>query len=87
MAVRAIADCGMRNAECGLNNPPFAIRNPQCLRRAQGAIEYAVLLAIVVAALVGMSIYMKRALSGKWRAVGDGFGFGRQYEPRVTRVQ
>lgn len=49
------------------------------------AIEYAVLLAIIVAALVGMSVYLKRALSGKWRDVGDAFGYGRQYEPKITQ--
>jgi Flp pilus assembly pilin Flp len=52
----------------------------------QSAIEYAVLIAVVVAALVGMSVYTKRALMGKWRTVGDSFGYGRQYEPRVTQV-
>lgn len=44
------------------------------------SIEYAVLIAIVVAALIVMSLYIKRTLSGKWRQVGDGFGYGRQYE-------
>jgi len=48
------------------------------------AMEQAVLITVVVAALVGMSFYIKRALSGKWRDVGDSFGFGRQYEPGVT---
>ena len=43
------------------------------------SIEYAVLVAVVVAALIGMAVYVKRALSGKWRSVGDTFGQGRQY--------
>jgi len=54
--------------------------------QGQSAIEYAVLAAIVAAALVGMSVYTKRALAGKWRAVGDTFGYGRQYEPGITVV-
>lgn len=54
--------------------------------RGQTAVEYAVLAAIVAAALLGMAVYTKRALSGKWRQVGDTFGFGRQYEPGVTTV-
>jgi len=37
-----------------------------------------------VAALISMAVYTKRALSGKWRGVGDTFGHGRQYEPGVT---
>lgn len=49
--------------------------------RASFSIEYALLLAIVVAVLIGMSVYMKRALCGKWRSVGDTFGQGRQYQP------
>ena len=53
---------------------------------AQSAVEYAVLIAIVVAALVGMSVYAMRALSGKWRQAGDTFGYGRQYEPTKTVV-
>ena len=54
--------------------------------RGQSVIEYAVLIAVAVAALVGMSVYTKRALMGKWRTVGDTFGSGRQYEPGVTTV-
>ena len=53
----------------------------------QSAVEYAVLVAIVVAALVGMAVYTKRALCGKWRDVGDTFGHGRQYEPGTTVIR
>jgi len=52
--------------------------------RGQSAIEYAVLIAVAAAALVGMSVYTKRALDGKWRGVGDSFGYGRQYDPVST---
>ena len=48
------------------------------------AIEYAVLIAIVVAALIGMQVYIKRAVCGRWRGAADVFGYGRQYEPGVT---
>ncbi len=48
-------------------------------RRSFLSIEYAVMIAIIIAALIGISIYIKRGLSGKWREVGDTFGFGRQY--------
>ena len=55
-------------------------------RSGQSVIEYAVLIAVVAAAIIGMSVYSKRALMGKWRSVGDAFGSGRQYEPGVTSV-
>lgn len=64
----------------------MAVTAIQNRRRGQTALEYAVLIAVVVAALVGMSIYVKRSLSGKWREVGDTFGHGRQYEPGTTLV-
>ena len=50
-------------------------------RRGAFSLEYAVLIVVVAAAMVGMAIYMKRALMGKWRSVGDTFGHGKQYEP------
>ena len=48
-------------------------------------VEYAIMGAVLVAALLGMLVYVQRGLQGKWREVGDSFGHGRQYEPRVTR--
>lgn len=56
-------------------------------RRGVFALEYAALIVVVAAALLGMAVYLKRALSDRWRNVGDSFGYGRQYEPRVTDVQ
>ena len=53
--------------------------------RGSFVMEYAVVLAIVAAALTGMSIYAVRALCGRWREVGDRFGHGRQFEPGVTQ--
>ncbi len=57
------------------------------LRRGSLAIEYTVLIAVVVAALIGMQVYVRRAICGKWRASADAFGYGRQYEPGLTRVK
>jgi Flp pilus assembly pilin Flp len=45
------------------------------------SLEYAILIAILVAALLGMAVYIKRAISGKFRESGDVFGYGRQYVP------
>lgn len=44
--------------------------------------EYAVLMAVVVAALLAMQIYMKRGFSGRLRAAAD--SVGEQYAPRRT---
>jgi hypothetical protein len=43
-----------------------------------------VLIAVAAAAFVGMSLYTMRAASGRFRQVGDTFGYGRQYDPKVT---
>ncbi len=48
------------------------------------AIEYVVLIAIVVIALLGMQLHIKRAICGRWRSAADGIGFGRQYQPGLT---
>lgn len=46
--------------------------------RGVSMIEYSLLLAVVVAAIVGAQIYLKRAISGRWRQAADTFGYGRQ---------
>lgn len=45
------------------------------------SIEYAFCILVVIAALVGISIYFTRAICGKFRASADVFGYGRQYSP------
>jgi len=50
------------------------------LSKAVSVIEYSFLIAIVVAALLGIQIYLKRAVSARWRQTADMFGFGRQYQ-------
>jgi len=86
MAVTAVKDS--RNFRFSILDFRLKIQNPKSKiqndNRGQFAIEYAVLIAILAAALVGMAVYAKRALAGKWRAVGDTFGQGRQYEPGIT---
>jgi len=54
------------------------------LRKAFLSLEYTLLIAIIAAALIGISMYLKRAISGRWRGVGDTFGHGRQYYPGGT---
>ena len=58
-------------------------------RRAQSVLKYATMIAVMAAMLLAMSIYVKRALCGRWRQVGDVFGSGRQFEysgPSQTTV-
>lgn len=54
--------------------------------RAQSFSEYAVLIGVVVAALIGMHIYLGRIVQGKFRQAGDVFGGGEQYEIGLTQV-
>jgi uncharacterized protein (UPF0333 family) len=56
------------------------------MKKAKGTItlEYVMIITVVVAALLGMSIYMKRAVCGKWREAADAIGFGKQYDPQKT---
>jgi len=50
--------------------------------RGQSVFEYVVLLALVVAALVVMRVYMKRGIAGGLRQAAD--SVGEQYSPRHT---
>lgn len=59
-------------------------------KRAQTTAEYAILIALVVAAVTAMQIYVKRGLQGKVKDVVDGMGTKmqglaatdtKQYEP------
>jgi len=49
-------------------------------------IEYAVLIVVIIAALLGMQIYLKRAISGRWREAADSLGHGRQYQYNKTKT-
>lgn len=51
------------------------------LKKGLLAVEYALLIAAFIAAVVGAAVYMKRAVCGHWRTQADTFGYGRQYEP------
>lgn len=51
-------------------------------RKGQGVIEYATVLAIVIAALIAMQGYVKRGISGRLRISSD--SIGEQYDPRRT---
>lgn len=49
---------------------------------AQSTVEYAVLIACIVAAVIGMQIYLKRGIQGRLRGAGD--EIGQQYSATNT---
>jgi len=53
-------------------------------KRAQSTLEYAILIAVVVGALIGMQTYVKRGLQGRLKAATD--DVGSQFEPTVSTV-
>lgn len=55
-------------------------------KKASAILEYGLLITIIIAALIAMQVYVKRAISGKYKEAADIFGFGRQYEPGVTET-
>ena len=61
-------------------------------RRGQSTAEYAIVLSVVIAAIVGMQLYVKRGMQGKFKQVSDYYAglrgnnnvlsnAGTQYEP------
>jgi len=58
------------------------MRNSAKELRAQSTLEYAVVIACIVGALLAMQVYIKRAISGKLRLAAD--DIGQQYDPKNT---
>jgi len=50
-------------------------------KKSQAILGYALLIAVAVAAIIAMSVYMKRRIQGSYRKSADVFGQGEQYEP------
>jgi len=51
-------------------------------RKAQSTLEYAVLISVVVAALLGIQIYVKRGVQGRLRSSTD--QIGEQFDAKKT---
>ncbi len=51
-------------------------------KKGQGTLEYAIIIAVVVAALIAMQVYIKRGLQGKLKQSSD--EIGEQYSPGYT---
>jgi len=54
--------------------------------KANLMVEYAVLIVVILAALLAISVYFKRAISGRWREAADTFGYGRQYDKQIIGI-
>jgi len=52
--------------------------------KAQAVFEYMMLIVFVVSAFLVFQKYIVRAMSGRWRDVGDAFSYGQSYDPENT---
>lgn len=43
-------------------------------------LESTLIIVVVIAVLLVMQIYIKRAINGRWKEAGDVFGYGRQFD-------
>ncbi|MCX5701732.1 MAG: hypothetical protein NTW64_01975 [Candidatus Omnitrophica bacterium] len=67
----------MKSIKVKLTNKDYKIR------RAQSTVEYAMMIACLVAALVGMQMYVKRSLQGRFKNAAD--EIGDQYSAIASR--
>jgi Flp pilus assembly pilin Flp len=51
-------------------------------KKGQTAIEYAVLLIIIMGSFIGIQNYVKRGMQGRWKSAVD--ELGDQYDPRTA---
>lgn len=47
--------------------------------KALTILEYCLIIILVIAVVLLMQIYVRRALVGKWKSAADTIGFGRQW--------
>ena len=52
--------------------------------RASTVMEFVLLFLVVMSAMLIFQKFFMRAMAGRWKSVGDSFGFGRQYSPTKT---
>jgi hypothetical protein len=55
--------------------------------KATSIIEYSVFIALFVAALTAMQIYVKRAMQGRIRGVAQNIGGGDLFSPELSRYR
>lgn len=54
--------------------------------KGQSAVEYAVMFAVIIAALLALNIYMKRGFMGRYRSYGDQAGSQFSFANGTTNV-
>ncbi len=63
----------------------FLMKRFDFLTKGASTLEYATMIVVLIAVMLIMQKYVWQAISGRWRAAGDSFGFGRQYLPSRTK--
>jgi len=58
------------------------IKNNQLIR-GSSSVEIMALIVFVIGVMIGLGVYLERGTSGHWKATGDAFGQGKQYDPRA----
>ena len=55
-------------------------------RKKKGAstLEYSMMIIAIIACMLVMQKYIFRSMGGRWKNIGDTFGFGRQYDAAKT---
>lgn len=53
--------------------------------KGQSTLEYAILIAVVISVIIGMEMYLKRAMQGRQKDLADQ-QFGRQFDPFTTNL-
>jgi len=56
-------------------------------QKAVSTLEYAAVILFVLSAFLVFQRYIYRAIAGAWKAAGDSFGHGRQFDPRDFGVR
>ncbi len=54
------------------------------MRKAQSFLEYSVLISCLIAAILGLQIFLKRTMQGRFREAAD--GIGGQYAPQQSKL-
>ncbi len=59
------------------------LRNKKNKSRGVTTVEYCALVVMILSAFwFGLRGYIQRGMQGRWKAAGDAFGQGRQFEPK-----
>ena len=53
-------------------------------KKASSIMEFVMVFLVVMGAMLIFQNAFGRAIAGRWRSVGDSFGFGRQYSAKRT---